>query len=80
MTDTPEEPLDLEMLMTLDPLKLRKADVTDIITYHRRIRAQREAGKGRKTAATATAEKPKSITELLNAKKPTTPVIKRRGF
>lgn len=83
MTDTPspdEVPLDLDMLMTLDPLKLRKEDIGNIIQYHRNVRAAREAGKGRRAAAaTSNAPKPKGIAELLNSKKPTTS-IGRRGL
>lgn len=74
-----EIPLDLDMLMTMDPLKLRKEDLGQIIQYHRNIRAAREAGKGRKAASVSTAAKPKGIAELLASKKPVTTVT-RRGF
>jgi hypothetical protein len=38
---------DIDLLMSLDPLELTNDDLTAIITYHRDLRAQREAGKGR---------------------------------
>lgn len=85
IAESPDEvPLDLDMLMTLDPLGLAKRgldekDMKEIIAYHRRIRAMKEQGKGRKAAATATAAKPKGIAELLSAKKSGGPVT-RRGF
>lgn len=78
MTDDPEEPLDLDMLMTLDPLKLGRQDINAIIAYHRRIRAAREAGKGRAANNKATAPKPKGIAELLASKKPVV-TVDRRG-
>lgn len=80
MTDSPDEvPLDLDMLMTLDPLKLGKQDIDAIIAYHRNVRAAREQGKGRKAASTSTAAKPKGIAELLASKKPSV-AVPRRGF
>lgn len=77
MNEDTDEPLDLDMLMTLDPLKLVREDVSQIIAYHRRIRAAREAGKGRAANAKATAAKPKGIAELLASKKPTVSVDRR---
>jgi len=66
-TTDPDEasvPLDLDMLMTLDPLKLGGADLDIIIQYHRNIRANREAGKGRKAGPAAAA--PAGVAKLLN--------------
>lgn len=76
---TDEVPLDLDMLMTLDPLKLGKQDVDTIIQYHRNVRVAREQGKGRAAAAKTSAAKPKGIAELLASKKPVVSVT-RRGF
>lgn len=77
--DTSDVPLDLDMLMTLDPLKLGRADIDEIIRYHRNVRVQREQGKGRAAAAKTSAAKPKGIAELLASKKPTV-TVGRRGF
>lgn len=72
-------PLDIDMLMTLDPLKLGQADLDIIIQYHRNIRAAREAGKGR--AKGVAAAPPKGVAALLNAKpKSTITPAGRRGF
>lgn len=78
MTDEPEVPLDLEMLMTMDPLKLTKVDMDNLIQFHRNLRAAREEGKGRKAGPAAA--KPKGIAELLASKKPVIAPPSRRGF
>jgi len=44
MTDEPETPTDLNVLMSLDPLELTRQDRDQIIAYQRKQRAQREAG------------------------------------
>jgi hypothetical protein len=67
--------LDLEFLMSEDPLGLSKQDLDILIQYHRNIRADRAAG--RKTHAVATAT-PKGLKALLDSKKPVLGV-ERRG-
>lgn len=49
MTDLPIS--DIDLLMSLDPLELTKDDLSSIVAYHRRLRAEREAGKGRAARA-----------------------------
>lgn len=81
MSETPDDsvPLDLDMLMTLDPLKLSEKDISIVIQYHRNIRAAREAGKGRKAGPAAAP--PKGVKELLNkVQKPAGGFVNRRGF
>ena len=78
MSEEPEVPLDLDMLMTLDPLKLSAQDLGVIIQYHRNIRANREAGKGRKAGPAAA--KPKGVAELLGKVQKPLVGVSRRGF
>lgn len=42
---------EIDLLMSLDPLELTKIDLSSIVAYHRRLRAEREAGKGRAARA-----------------------------
>lgn len=49
MSDSPIS--DIDLLMSLDPLQLTKADLSQIVAYHRKLRAEREAGKGRAARA-----------------------------
>lgn len=42
---------DIDLLMSLDPLQLTKDDLSQIIRYHRNLRAEREAGKSRAARA-----------------------------
>lgn len=49
MTNPPISSIDL--LMSLDPLSLTKDDLSSIVAYHRKLRAEREAGKGRAARA-----------------------------
>lgn len=42
MTD---EPNDIDLLMSLDPLEMSDLDIDKVIAYHRNQRAAREAGK-----------------------------------
>lgn len=42
---------DIDLLMSIDPLDLTKSDLSAIILYHRNLRAEREAGKGRAARA-----------------------------
>lgn len=41
----------IDLLMSLDPLALTKDDLSAIVAYHRKLRAEREAGKGRAARA-----------------------------
>ncbi len=47
MTNPSISPNDLDLLMSIDPLSLTKENLDDIIRYHRNLRAEREAGKGK---------------------------------
>lgn len=49
MTNAPISEIDL--LMSLDPLSLTKDDLSAIVAYHRKLRSEREAGKGRAARA-----------------------------
>jgi hypothetical protein len=76
------EPLptsDLDLLMSLDPLELTKSDLSAIVAYHRKLRAEREAGKGRAARA---ANAPKVKLDLAKLGLVATPgggsMIKRR--
>lgn len=77
MTDLPTS--DIDLLMSLDPLSLTKDDLSAIVAYHRRLRAEREAGKGRAARA---ANAPKVKLDLAKLGLVATPgggsVIKRR--
>lgn len=70
---------DIDLLMSLDPLELTKTDLSAIVAYHRKLRAEREAGKGRAARA---ANAPKVKLDLAKLGLVTTPgggsVIKRR--
>lgn len=58
---------DIDLLMSIDPLDLTKDDLRGIIAYHRNLRAEREAGKGR-AARAANAPKVKlDIASLMQA-------------
>lgn len=81
-TDPTPTPTDIDYLMAIDPLSLTKDDLTEIIRYHRKLRAEREAGKGRAArAANAPKIKLDMQTLLASVVSPTsagTPSIKRR--
>lgn len=65
---------DLDTLMSIDPLSLTKSDLSAIIAYHRNLRAEREAGKGKAVRARNNANAPKlNIAELM--KSVVTPVV-----
>lgn len=66
--------LDLEFLMSEDPLKLSSQDLDILIQYHRNIRADRATG--RKSAAVASAT-PKGLKALLDSKKPAIGIARR---
>lgn len=70
---------DIDLLMSLDPLALTKPDLSAIVAYHRKLRAEREAGKGRAARA---ANAPKVKLDLAKLGLVATPgggsVIKRR--
>lgn len=51
MTQPPTN--DIDLLMSLDPLELTHDDLSAIVLYHRDLRAQREAGKGKAAAKAA---------------------------
>lgn len=81
MTDEP--PNDLDYLMSIDPLSLTKPDLDAIIRYHRNLRAEREAGKGKAARRTAVGTGPKlDISKLMSSIVTAQPaggnVIKRR--
>lgn len=79
-------PFDLDTLMSLDPLSLTKEDLTAIVAYHRNLRAEREAGKGKavraRNAATAGTGPKLDIKALMGSVVKTEPaggnIIKRR--
>lgn len=86
MTELPEVN-DLDTLMALDPLSLTKTDLAAIIRYHRNLRAERKAGKGKavraRNAAAAAGTGPKlDIAALMGSIVTGTPamgnIIKRR--
>lgn len=58
MTNDPSPVSDIDLLMSLDPLNLTKTDLSQIVAYHRKLRAEREAGRG-KAARAANAPKVK---------------------
>lgn len=70
---------DIDLLMSLDPLKLTKTDLSQIVVYHRKLRAEREAGRGKAARAANT---PKIKLDLAKLGLVATPgggsVIKRR--
>lgn len=70
---------DIDLLMSIDPLNLTKDDLSAIVAYHRKLRAEREAGKGRAARA---ANAPKVKLDLAKLGLVATPgggsVIKRR--
>lgn len=74
MTSEADPTLDLEFLMSEDPLALGAQDLDILIQYHRNIRADRAAG--RKTQAVATAT-PKGLKALLDSKKPMLNITRR---
>lgn len=86
MTDAPISPTDLDLLMSLDPLSLTKSDLSAIIRYHRNLRAEREAGKGKavraRNAATAAGGPKLDLAKLMQSIVTTAPtggnIIKRR--
>jgi hypothetical protein len=73
---------DLDLLMSLDPLSLTKDDLDAIVRYHRNLRAEREAGKGKAARRTAAGNGPKlDISKLMSSivtAQPSGNVIKRR--
>lgn len=66
--------LDLEFLMSEDPLLLGNQDMDILIQYHRNIRADRAAGRKSHAVASAT---PKGLKALLDSKKPVLGVARR---
>lgn len=73
MTD---EPNDIDLLMSLDPLEMSKLDIDKVIQYHRNQRASREAGKvGRAKKDTGPSQK--LDLEKLGLK-PAAPALNRR--
>lgn len=70
---------DIDLLMSLDPLSLTKDDLSAIILYHRNLRAEREAGKGRAARAANTPKVKLDLSKLGFKSSPSGgAVIKRR--
>lgn len=73
---------DLDLLMSIDPLNLTKDDLSAIVRYHRNLRAEREAGKGKAIRNRSAAAGPKlDISKLMQSvvtAQPTGNIIKRR--
>ena len=85
MTNPAPTSNDLDLLMSIDPLDLTKDDLSKIVAYHRNLRAEREAGKGKAVRArnAAAAGGPKlDIAKLLGSMVIPTPqggnIIRRR--
>lgn len=77
----PISPNDLDTLMSIDPLSLTKSDLDAIIHYHRNLRAEREAGKGKAVRRANSGVAKLDISKLMQSivtAQPTGNVIKRR--
>lgn len=72
---------EIDILMDLDPLSLTRANVDDIIAYHREARARKAEGGGRSRAKKDTGPKlalGDLVKSMVADKAPAQPLVKRR--
>lgn len=70
-------PSELDILMDLDPVNLTKEDLATVVAYHRKKRAERSSGTGKKAEKEVGSVSLDSIVKSINTKlateQPTSP-------